>query len=126
VTQLTDTSTLEKAQRIAGILEAKRAEEIRILDISHLTNICDIFVICSGTSQTHTRALAQEVLDQMGGKRVRAPKLEGFAQGSWILLDYDDVVVHVFLPETREFYGVEEFWSEAGLLRADQVLSTRD
>jgi ribosome-associated protein len=59
----------------------------------------------------------------MGGKRVRPPKLEGFAQGSWILMDFDDVVVHIFLPETRAFYGIEEFWAQANVLRAEQILN---
>ena len=123
MTQLADTDSLAKAQRIARILDDKRAEEIRILEISHLTTICDFFVICNGTSDTHTRALAQGVIDELGGKRVQAPKLEGFAHGSWILMDYGDVVVHIFLPETREFYGIEEFWNQADVLRPEQILT---
>ena len=103
---------MTKAERIAAILDEKKAEDIRILEIGHLTSICDYFVICSGTSDTHTRALAQAVYESFGEKRIRGAKLEGFEQGSWILMDFADVVVHIFLPETREFYGIEEFWSE--------------
>lgn len=76
----------------------------------------DFFVIASGTSDTHVRAVAQHVIDGMGSLGVRVFNVEGMAQGRWVLLDFVDFVVHVFHPAMREFYQLERLWSDARVL----------
>lgn len=103
----------ELAVKLAHIADDKKARGIKVLEITDLTVIADYFVICSGTSTTHVKTLSDEmefVLKQQG----TAPHhIEGHASGSWLLLDYGSVVVHVFLEETRAFYALERLWADA-------------
>lgn len=100
------------ARRIARILEEKKAEQIRILDVRKLSQVTEFFIFCTASSTVHNRALAE-------GIRVKTKAdwklhhLEGVDGGDWILLDFVEVIVHLFLPETREFYGLEELWGDA-------------
>ncbi len=106
-------TTLEKAKSIVKILDNKKAEDIIVIDTRKLTVESDYFVIASGTSNTHVRALADEVDDEMKKQySVEVDHIEGRATG-WILLDYNDVLVHVFEPQAREYYNIERLWSDA-------------
>lgn len=104
------------AQKIVEILEGKKAKDVKSLDISEITIITDYFVICSGTSSTHIKALADEVEEKMKEMNVELLRKEGYASARWILLDFNDVVVHIFHEEEREFYNLERLWSD-GVLR---------
>ncbi|NLL63044.1 MAG: ribosome silencing factor [Ruminococcaceae bacterium] len=101
----------EKVQNIVRFLNEKKAVGIKVLGISDLTIVSDYFVIVNGTSTTHIKALADEVDFQMGelGEQGR---LEGKAS-DWILIDFGDVIVHIFLPEAREHYNLEKLWADA-------------
>lgn len=103
------------AHTLAKLSLSKKAEDIVILDLRNLTTITDFFVICTGSSDVHVKAVADTVID--GSKKIgeRPWHKEGITHRSWILLDYVDVVVHIFLKETRQFYGLEKLWADAPL-----------
>lgn len=97
-------------------LVAHKAQEPLILEVKGLSNIGDYFIICSGGSKRHVQALAehlQEALEQAG---VRPLGVEGLDEGHWVLLDYIDVVIHLFIKPLREFYDLEGLWVEASRL----------
>jgi ribosome-associated protein len=104
--------TAEKtAQLIQEILEDKKAKNIEIIDVEGKTILADRFVIATGTSITHVKALAGEVELAMKTRHECVPDhIEGYSSGRWILMDYSDVVVHVFHAEEREFYSLEKLW----------------
>lgn len=91
----------------------KKAQDIRILNVSGLSYITDYFVLCSGNSVIQVKAIADEIEEKMGLKGAELKHREGYQTARWILLDYGDVIVHVFHREDREFYDIERFWSDA-------------
>jgi ribosome-associated protein len=91
----------------------KKAEDVVIIDLRKLNAPTDYFVICSGATDRHVRAIADSVVDGLRKKKVRAWHVEGHTVGSWILIDYVDVVVHVFNDMTRKFYSLETLWGDA-------------
>ncbi len=100
------------AQKIAGILNDKKAKDISVLHVAHLTVITDYMVIASGRSSLQVKALADEVDDAMAMEGVQLRSKEGNAEGRWIVLDYGTVLVHIFHPEDREFYRLEKLWDD--------------
>ncbi|MBE7066079.1 MAG: ribosome silencing factor [Ruminococcaceae bacterium] len=98
------------AKRIAEILDSKKGRDIQTINIEKKTIIADYFVICSGTSTTQVKGLADEVAFQLKQQGREPARTEGYESGSWILLDYLDVVVHVFLQSEREFYSLDKLW----------------
>ncbi len=103
----------ELALDIAGYIDDKKGRDIQILDVRHLSSIADYFVIASGTSNTHVNAIAEGVIDELREKGIQIGHKEGRRGGNWILLDYLDVIVHVFTPAERDFYDIERIWSDA-------------
>jgi len=102
-----------KAQLAAEAAIAHRAHDVVILDISALTTIADYFVIASGTSTLHTGAVADAVLKSLSELDIAPSHTEGRRDERWILLDYGDVIVHVFRQDEREYYGLERLWGDA-------------
>jgi ribosome-associated protein len=103
----------EAAVAAARAAAAKQAEHITILDVHGLIVITDYFVICSGTTERQVRTIVEEIekaLRELGRKPVRR---EGESEGRWVLLDYVDLVVHVFAEEEREYYDLERLWGDA-------------
>ncbi len=94
------------------ILESKKAINISVIDISGISVLANYFIICSGTSITHIRALADEVLEKMKDNGYYNNHKEGYNTARWILLDYGEVVVHIFHEDEREFYNLERLWSD--------------
>ncbi len=115
-------TSLEKAKNIVKILDKKKAIDIIGIETKELTVMSDYFIIASGTSNTHVRALADEVDDEMKKLGVEVDHIEGRATG-WILLDYNDVLVHVFQPESRQYYNIERLWSDAARVDLSDVLT---
>jgi ribosome-associated protein len=104
----------QTAKNIAEILENKKARDVRIIDVEGKTILADRFVIATGQSVTHIRALAGEVELQMKNNWQRVPDhVEGYSTGRWVLLDFEDVVVHVFHEEERDFYSLEKLWQRS-------------
>lgn len=91
----------------------RKANEVQILDLRKITSITDYFVICSGDADVQVRAIAETIIEKLKQEDIRVWNVEGFETGRWILLDFVDVVVHVFLQEAREFYGLERLWGDA-------------
>lgn len=106
-----------------AVLIAKAAEDIKAVDLvllklAPLTSFTDYFVICSGRSDTQVRSIADNILKKLKSQNRPPLSLEGYNQGLWILLDYGDVVAHVFYHEMRDYYNLEKLWSDAKRLRA--------
>jgi ribosome-associated protein len=102
------------AQKIKTILEDKKAQNIDVIDVSDKTILADYFVIATGTSTTHVKALADEVEYMIKENENRqVDHVEGFESSRWILLDYGDVVVHIFHSEERDFYSLEKLWQQS-------------
>jgi ribosome-associated protein len=103
----------ELAQICAGAALDTQAEELVILDVRGLATFADYFVIMNGKSTRHVQALAEAVEGAVRSKRVKASSAEGLNEGIWVLLDFDDVIVHIFYHEQRKFYDLEGLWSQA-------------
>jgi len=96
-----------------GLLE-KKARDIVLLDVRNLTTLADFFVVCHGTSDTQIRALANSVHEKVKEEIGENPwKKEGMDARSWVILDYVNIVVHIFSEEKREYYGIERMWNDA-------------
>lgn len=113
------------AERCARLLFEKKAEDIQVLDLRKLGAVTDFFVVASGASAPHVKALAEHVEDTMRGHGQRPWHSEGYSAERWILLDYVNVVVHVFHPKTREFYLLERLWGDAERIPLDFVVPDR-
>ena len=100
------------AQRVARILYDKKALDITVLNVSHMTVITDYMVIASGRSALQVKALADDVDDALAMEGVNRRAKEGNAEGRWIVLDYGTVLVHIFHPEDRAFYHLEKLWAD--------------
>lgn len=105
--------SLQLATCIAQVLDKKKAQEVKVLKVRDLTVLTDYFVIASGTSTTQVKSLAEEVEFQLEQKEVRVLRAEGYDTKNWILLDYGEVIVHVFYPQARDFYDLEHLWADA-------------
>ena len=102
----------ELAQRIARILYDKKALDITVLRVGHMTVITDYMVIASGRSSLQVKALADDVDDALAMEGVSLRAKEGQAEGRWIVLDYGTVLAHIFHPEDRQFYHLERLWED--------------
>jgi ribosome-associated protein len=104
-------------QRLANLIGRhaleKKASEIKVLDLRKLSDVTDYFVTCSAEVELHARAIADHIIESLKKKGIRPWHKEGYQNCRWILLDYVDVVVHIFLGETRGFYGLEKLWGDA-------------
>ena len=103
----------ELASQISQIALSKKALDIRIMNLQKLSSVTDYFVICHGESEAQVKAIADAILDETGQQGVRMWLREGYQHLHWVLLDYVDVVVHIFQEEERQFYGLERLWGDA-------------
>ena len=106
-------NALETAQRAAEAADDKKALDILLLDLRGLSSETDAFVICSGSSTTQVGAIADGIGQALAQVGVRPNHIEGAAGATWVLMDYDDVVVHIFEEQTRAYYGLERLWGDA-------------
>jgi ribosome-associated protein len=108
--------TIDPQALVKVVVEAaedKKAYDITVLDISRISIIADYFVILSGRSTTQVQAIAEEIIRVVQERAGLVPRQEGMREGRWVLLDYGDVVVHVFLESERQFYNLERLWGDA-------------
>ena len=107
------------AERAARLALEKKAHDILILDLRKLTSAADCFVVCTADSDTQVKAIADHVSETLGAEGMKPWHIEGLEGRKWVLLDYVDVVVHVFYSETRDFYSLEALWGDAPSVRID-------
>ena len=103
----------ELAKKIVRLLDGKKGMDIVGVDIHELTTIGDYFILVTGTSSPHVKALAEEVEDSLAKEGLEPRRIEGAQSATWILMDYQDVILHIFTKETRDFYNMERLWSDA-------------
>lgn len=113
----------KKVEIIKNALEDKKASDIEVLNVSEQTSLGDYFVVASCQSIVQVRACVDEVEEKMQDAGIVVLHKEGYQGGSWILMDYGDVIVHVMQQETREFYDIERLWDNAGTARKEQAES---
>lgn len=111
-TVLTKTQRQQLASCYAAASE-KKAEEISVLDLRGITGIADFFIICSGSSDRQVRAISDNVEERFLELGLKGYHIEGKQTGNWVLMDYHDIVVHVFLQTTRAFYALDGLWGDA-------------
>lgn len=106
----------QAARAIVEILEDKKGEEIVLLDIHEISDFADYFVICSGTSDRMLQALADSVTEGVAQRFHLKGKVEGQARDGWLLVDYIDIIVHLFSPDRRNYYHLEDLWAKGKVL----------
>lgn len=104
----------------AAAASAKKAGEIKILEVGPLILITDYFVICSGNNERQVKTIADEVMRKMLDQGLKPYRREGEREQRWVLLDYLDIVVHIFHSEEREFYGIERLWADAETVELEE------
>lgn len=104
---------MDRIKVIVEALDDKRAKNIDVLDISKLTSLGDYFIICSCGSDSQVRACVDNVEEKMKEIGIDCTHKEGYTNGSWVLMDYNDIIVHIMHEETRQFYALEKLWDDA-------------
>lgn len=120
---MTDAAVLDKARLIAEAAMDLKAENLVALDMSELSSFADVFIIVSGRSDRHVRAVSEAIVAALRASGEEPLGVEGLEEGRWVLIDANDAVVHVFAPEAREEYDLERLWSDAE--RIDVVAEPR-
>ena len=114
-------------RRVCEAIEGKKGDDVTILDVSRISTFADFFVICNGKNDKQNQAICDEILCRLKKDEHRAPShVEGYHYAEWILMDYLDIVVHIFSDQTRAFYNLEKLWSDAVEVRpetADEMTS---
>ena len=106
----------ELAHKVIGLVEEKQAEDIVLLDLRQVSIIADYFVICSAATKRQSQALLDTLREELKKEEVQPLHTEGEASSGWLLIDYADVIVHIFSPEQRAFYQLEELWQHAPMV----------
>jgi ribosome-associated protein len=115
-----------KCEMICEAADEIKAQDIVVLDVRELTTLADYFVMCSGTSTTHIQSIAQGVREKLRERAGLRAKPEGDSASLWIIMDYGDVILHIFDQETREFYDLERLWADAKASKFEPRPQTND
>ena len=105
-------NSYEQSILTAKAISSKKGLDIKLIEIGDISSLADYMVIATGTSSTHVKAIADEVEYQLDNAGISVSHIEGYRSNSWILLDYVDVIVHIFSDEAREFYDLERLWQD--------------
>ena len=111
----------EMAKIACEALADKKGEDIRVIDISKVSVLSDYFIICNGSNPNQVNALVDEVEDCLGKAGYSAKQREGYGLGNWVLLDFGDIIVHIFDRENRSFYNLERIWSDGISVNIDEL-----
>lgn len=115
-------ATIKELAKIAiEALEDKKAEDIRIIDISEISTLADYFIIANGTNRSQIQALADNVEEALGKAGLPLKQVEGYETANWILMDYRDIIVHVFDKENRLFYDLDRIWRDGKQIDATDL-----
>ena len=113
VDTLVRTSPEQLARALVEVAADRKAEDVTLLDLRPISVIADYFVICTGTSERQVNALVRALVDRASELGYASKRIEGTSEGGWVLLDFGDVIAHVFSPQQRDFYRLEELWKDA-------------
>jgi len=121
-------SSEELARMIAEFIADRMGDDVHLLDMRELTDIADWFIIASSKSKRHLRALSQDLIHEIKQAEIHPAYVEGVASESWIIVDIFDVVIHLFLPERREYFSLEDYWADAPreVINSETVMSNND
>ena len=123
----TDPSTFpDPVGRASELALERKAGDVVVLDLRGISTATDFFVIASGNSDVQVKAIADHVVDELKKESVRPASIEGLKGGRWVLIDYIDFVVHVFHPQARDFYQLENLWGDAARWEAPEAFSTEE
>ncbi|MEY8522560.1 ribosome silencing factor [bacterium 1XD8-76] len=111
----------EMAKLAIESLEDKKAEDIKVIDISDISTIADYFIIASGKNRSQIQAMCDNVEETMGRAGVSMKQTEGYKNANWVLMDYGDIIVHIFDMENRLFYDLERIWRDGKEIEADKL-----
>jgi ribosome-associated protein len=115
---------IKLVQNIVDAADDKKAQDIKVLDLREVSSVTDFFIICTGSTGIHTKAISDNIEEKLEEEHnLRLLRREGYQTGNWILLDYGRVVVHIFKPEEREFYNIERLWGDAKVIETADFLS---
>ena len=115
-------TSLQTAKFAAKALDSKKGRDIRVIRINDVSILADYMVIATGNSSTQVKALSEEVEEKLDQEGVSVSHIEGHRSNTWILLDYVDVIVHVFSDEARQYYDLERLWQDGEILDIEQIL----
>lgn len=113
----------EIMEKVVKCMDSKKASDIRVLDISSVTTMADYFVICQGNSPAQMKAISEEIEENLAEQGVKPIGREGMSTSYWILMDYSDVIVHVFSGESRSFYSIENLWADAANVDISHIVT---
>ncbi|HEU5190597.1 MAG TPA: ribosome silencing factor [Methylomirabilota bacterium] len=123
---MTPRSAEAVARLVARAALDKRAVDLVVLDLQGMSSLADFFLVCTGRSTAQMDTIAEAIAVTLRAEGIRVRHREGTAESGWLLLDYGDVVVHVFGEEARAFYGLERLWGDAPVLSVERGASSRD
>ncbi len=115
-------TSLELAKETVKTMDDKKALDLKVIGIKDISVIADYFVLATGTSSTHVKALADEVEFKMKQIGISPEHIDGYRSNTWIILDYSDVIVHVFTPDAREFYNLDRLWQDGESIDLSNVI----
>ena len=117
------TNSISKKMALAAIdaLEDKKAEDIRVIDISEVSPLADYFIIANGTNRNQVQAMADEVQEKLYKAGYESRQVEGYQTANWILMDYQDIIIHIFDEENRLFYDLERIWRDGSLVGKEEL-----
>ena len=113
-------TSAQLTEKIARLAWEKKGQDITILDVRNLTDVSDYFVVVSGESDIHVKAISDYLEEELKKEGARLWHREGYKALNWVLLDYVDVVTHIFKPQTREFFALEKLWGDARITRLEE------
>ena len=113
-------NSMEKAQLAVDVIVDKKGFDIQMLDVAAITSIAEKFVICQAKNRSQSQAIADEIMDRLKAENEQPLRVEGYQGGGWILLDYNDLIIHIFLPDEQEYYKLPRLWKDAEFTRFDE------
>lgn len=116
--------TLEKIKTCARYAEEKKAKDILMLELKGLTDITDFFLLVNGTSERHVKTISEHIETSMKGDGILPYSVEGYNEGRWVIIDYRDMIIHIFIEPLRDLYDLESLWIEAKRYRMEKEKTT--